>query len=337
MATNEMILIETLKAIEPTLKEYFAYNRTMLYPEIERMYLATRPAGLYNLQPEDKYRVEVPDTLDELATSDNPFDYLRYAPREQKMIKVVDTLAYMTDNIKGILFKDDGLKENIEELVEGSNIPEEYQVAMVHVLWMLAIIYKKHEAFKPILDPELLEQSYNMDTYFQQVRPEMLQLYLFLKRDKRKKDKSITLSNNQEKITINNTMESWFTNLLDSYLHVYLGVNSIEEAEEELKEVYSPKKGRKADNPAQNLVMVGMYRLLINHTDVHKKSDIYKFILDYMELIGLVKDEESQIDVNYINAKIAYLDNHGYKPEWIPASQGNYRTSPNNPSKLYFW
>ena len=337
MATNEMILIETLKAIEPTLKEYFAYDRAMLYPEIERMYLATHPAGLYNLQPEDKYRVEVPDTLDELATSDNPFDYLRYAPRGQKMIKVVDTLAYMTNNIKGILFKDDGLKKKIEELVEGSNIPEEYQVAMVHVLWILAIIYKKHEAFKPILDPELLEQSYNMDTYFQQVRPEMLQLYLFLKRDKRKKDKSITLSNNQEKITINNTMESWFTNLLDSYLHIYLGVNSIEEAEEELKEVYSPKKGRKADNPAQNLVMVGMYRLLINHTDVHKKSDIYKFILDYMELIGLVKDEESQIDVNYINAKIAYLDNHGYKSEWIPASQGNYRTSPNNPSKLYFW
>ena len=195
----------------------------------------------------------------------------------------------------------------------------------------------KHEAFKPILDPELLEETYNMDTYFQQVRPEMLQLYLFLERDKRKKDKSITLSNNQEKITINNAMESWFTNLLDSYLHVYLGVNSIEEAEEELKEVYSPKKGRKADNPAQNLVMVGIYRLLVNHSGMERKSDIYKFILDYMELIGLVKDEDKQIDENYINSKIAYLEKHGYKPEWIPASQGNYRTSPNNPSKLYFW
>ena len=132
-------------------------------------------------------------------------------------------------------------------------------------------------------------------------------------------------------------MESWFTNLLNSYLHIYLGVNSIEEAEEELKEVYSPKKGRKADNPAQNLVMVGIYRLLVNRSGMERKSDIYKFILDYMELIGLVEDEESQIDVNYINAKIAYLEKHGYKPEWIPASQGNYRTSPNNPSKLYFW
>ena len=334
MEANEMILIETLKDIEPALKEYFAYNRTMLYPEIERMYLATW--GFMG-KVEDKYMIEVPSTLDELATSDNPFDWQRYAPREQKMIKVVDTLAYMTDNIKGILFKDDGLKKKIEELVEGSNIPEEYQVAMVHVLWILAIIYKKHEAFKPILDPELLEETYNMDTYFQQIRPEMLQLYLFLERDKRKRDKSITLSNNQEKITINNAMESWFTNLLDSYLHIYLGVNSIEEAEEELKEVYSSKKGRKADNPAQNLVMVGMYRLLVNHSCMKKKSDIYKFILDYMELIGLVKDEDKQIDENYINSKIAYLDKHGYKPEWIPVSQGNYRTSPNNSSKLYFW
>ncbi|WP_099289906.1 hypothetical protein [Butyricimonas sp. Marseille-P3923] len=332
MANNIIYPVATLLQVEPFLVEYFAYNRTMLYTEIERMYLATW--GFMG-KVEDKYMIEVPNTLDELATSDNPFDRQRYAPREQKMIKVVDTLAYMTDNIKGILFEDDGLKKKIEELT--SELPDKNRDAIFYTLWMLAIIYKKHEAFKPILDPELLEETYNMDTYFQQVRPEMLQLYLFLERDKRKKDKSITLSNNQEKITINNAMESWFTNLLDSYLHVYLGVNSIEEAEEELKEVYSPKKGRKADNPAQNLVMVGIYRLLVNRSGMERKSDIYKFILDYMELIGLVKDEESQIDENYINSKIAYLDKHGYKPEWIPASQGNYRTSPNNPSKLYFW
>lgn len=330
MEVNEMILIETLKDIEPALKEYFAYNRTMLYPEIERAYLATW--GFMG-KVEDKYMIEVPNTLDELATSDNPFDWQRYAPREQKMIKVVDTLAYMTDNIKGILFEDDGLKKKIEELT--SKLPDKNRDSIFYTLWMLAIIYKKHEAFKPILDPELLEETYNMDTYFQQVRPEMLQLYLFLKRDKRKKDKSITLSNNQEKLTINNAMESWFTNLLDSYLYIYLGVNSIEEAEEELKEVYSPKKGRKADNPAQNLVMVGIYRLLVNHSGMERKSDIFNFIHDYMVAIGLIISGD--IDVNYINAKIAYLEKHGYKPEWIPASQGNYRTSPNNPSKLYFW
>ena len=255
MANNIIYPVATLLQVEPFLVEYFAYNRTMLYTEIERMYLATW--GFMD-KVEDKYMIEVPNTLDELATSDNPFDWQRYAPREQKMIKVVDTLAYMTDNIKGILFEDDGLKKKIEELT--SKLPDKNRDAIFYTLWMLAIIYKKHQAFKPILDPELLEETYNMDTYFQQVRPEMLQLYLFLKRDKRKKDKSITLSNNQEKITINNAMESWFTNLLNSYLHVYLGVNSIEEAEEELKEVYSPRKGRKADNPAQNLVMVGIYR-----------------------------------------------------------------------------
>ena len=330
MANNIIYPVATLLEIEPHLIEYFAYNRTMLYPEIERTYLATW--GFMG-KVEDKYMIEVPSTLDELATSDNPFDWQRYAPREQKMIKVVDTLAYMTDNIKGILFEDDGLKKKIEELT--NKLPDKNRDSIFYTLWMLAIIYKKHEAFKPILDPELLEETYNMDTYFQQVRPEMLQLYLFLERDKRKRDKSITLSNNQEKITINNAMESWFTNLLDSYLHIYLGVNSIEEAEEELKEVYSSKKGRKADNPAQNLVIVGIYRLLVNHSCMKKKSDIFNFIHDYMVAIGLIISGD--IDVNYINAKIAYLEKHGYKPEWIPASQGNYRTSPNNPSKLYFW
>ena len=337
MVKDEMILIETLKAIEPALKKYFAYDRAMLYKEIESMYLAIHPEGLYGVLNDDKYMVEIPNTLDELATSDNPFDYLRYAPREQKMIKAFDSLAYMTDNIQGILFKDDGVKKKIEKLVKDVKVPEEDQVGIAHVLWILAIIYKKHETFKPILDPEVLDTTYNMDTYFKQIRPEMLQLYLFLKGDKRKKDRTITLNNNQQEITINKGIERWFTNLLDSYLHIYLGVDSVEEAEKELKEVYSTKKGRKAGNPTQDLVMVGMYRLLVNHSGMGKKSDMYSFILDYMELVELVTGEEEAMDTNYINAKIAYLEKRGYKPVWIPASQGNYKTSPNNPSKLYYW
>ena len=329
-----MILIETLKAIEPALKKYFAYDRAMLYKEIESMYLAIHPEGLYGVLNDDKYMIEVPNTLDELATSDNPFDYLRYVPREKKMIKAFDTLAYMTDNILGILFKDDGLKKKIEKLVKDVKVPEEDQVGIAHVLWILAIIYKKHETFKPILDPELLEETYNMDTYFKQIRPEMLELYLFLKGDRRKKNKSIILSNNQEKITINNATESWFTNLLDSYLHIYLGVDSVEEAEKELKEVYSTKKGRKADDPTRNLVIMGVYHLLEDHF-IAKNSEIYSFIYKYMVIIGLI-EEGDMIDIK-IKSVVEHFKGDDYKPQWIPLSQGNYKTSPNNPSKLYFW
>ncbi|WP_320914146.1 hypothetical protein [Butyricimonas paravirosa] len=335
MTDHIIFPIDRLKMIEPYLVEYFAYNRAMLYKEIERMYLAIHPEGLYGVPHDDKYMVEVPDTLDELATSDNPFDYLRYTPKEQKMIKAFDSLAYMADNIQGIFLKDEGLKVKIEKL--SSQLPDQNRDTIFHTLWMLAVIYKKHEAFKPILEPEVLDATYNMDTYFKQIRPEMLELYLFLKGDKRKKDRTITLNNNQQEITINKGIERWFTNLLDSYLHIYLGVDSVEEAEKELKEVYSTKKGRKAGNPTQDLVMVGMYRLLVNHSGMGKKSDMYSFILDYMELVELVTGEEEAMDTNYINAKIAYLEKRGYKPVWIPASQGNYKTSPNNPSKLYYW
>jgi len=78
MANNIIYPVATLLEIEPHLIEYFAYNRTMLYPEIERTYLATW--GFMG-KVEDKYMIEVPSTLDELATSDNPFDWQRYAPR----------------------------------------------------------------------------------------------------------------------------------------------------------------------------------------------------------------------------------------------------------------
>ena len=105
MTDHIIFPIDRLKAIEPYLVEYFAYNRAMLYKEIESMYLAIHPEGLYGVLNDDKYMIEVPNTLDELATSDNPFDYLRYAPREQKMIKAFDSLAYMADNIQGIFLK----------------------------------------------------------------------------------------------------------------------------------------------------------------------------------------------------------------------------------------
>ena len=156
----------------------------------------------------------------------------------------------------------------------------------------------------------------------------------FLKGDRRKKNKSITLSNNQEKITINNATENWFTNLLDSYLHIYLGVDSVEEAEKELKEVYSAKKGRKADDPTRNLVIMGVYHLLEDHF-IAKNSEIYSFIYKYMVIIGLI-EEGDMIDIK-IKSVVEHFKGDDYKPQWIPLSQGNYKTSPNNPSKLYFW
>ena len=61
MVKDEMILIETLKAIEPALKKYFAYDRAMLYKEIESMYLAIHPEGLYGVLNDDKYMIEVPN------------------------------------------------------------------------------------------------------------------------------------------------------------------------------------------------------------------------------------------------------------------------------------
>ena len=42
------------------------------------------------------------------------------------------------------------------------------------------------------------------------------------------------------------------------------------------------------------------------------------------------------IDFN-IKSVVEHFKGDDYKPQWIPLSQGNYKTSPNNPSKLYFW
>ena len=46
---------------------------------------------------------------------------------------------------------------------------------------------------------------------------------------------SITIDNGVKKIRLDNSCY-WLTDLLDNYLHIYLGVDSLEEAQAELKE-----------------------------------------------------------------------------------------------------
>lgn len=178
--------------------------------------------------------------------------------------------------------------------------------------------------------------------YLQQVRPEMLKLYELLntKRYSPSKKKelrvlnSITIDNGVKKITLDNSYH-WLTDLLDNYLHIYLGVNSLEEAQTELKEVYAAKKGRKTKNPVHELVMYGTFHLLQKHSSLKTKSEQIRMTLDYMGL--LFEADTFNDDEASTNAAIAYLVKQGYKPLWKPKQIADYNFSPNNQSTEYLW
>ena len=144
----------------------------------------------------------------------------------------------------------------------------------------------------------------------------------------------ITIDNGVKKITLDNSCY-WLTDLLDNYLHIYLGVNSLEEAQQELKEVYSQKKGRKANNAAHNLIMYGTFHLLQRYSSLKTKSEQIRMTLGYMEL--LFEADSFNNDENYTNAAIAYLVKQGYKPQWKPKQTEDYNFSPNNQSTEHLW
>lgn len=144
----------------------------------------------------------------------------------------------------------------------------------------------------------------------------------------------ITIDNGVKKITLDNSCY-WLTDLLDNYLHIYLGVNSLEEAQQELKEVYSQKKGRKANNAAHNLIMYGTFHLLQRYSSIKTKSEQIRMTLDYMEL--LFEAGSFNNDENYTNAAIAYLVKQGYKPQWKTKQTEDYNFSPNNQSTEHLW
>jgi len=110
-------------------------------------------------------------------------------------------------------------------------------------------------------------------------------------------------------------------------------VNSLEDAREEFDTIYKSKSGRPHDEIAFNLITMGMYRLMNELFPAKKKSQTYRFILDYMNLIGFSNSK----DENTLGATIHNMDKHNYTPQWKPKRMGDYRTSPNNPSSEYLW
>lgn len=133
---------------------------------------------------------------------------------------------------------------------------------LYNVLAIVSVMYHKYQNNE--LYTDAIQWSENLPCYLAEVRPDMLKMFQFPHSGLSQKSglpKPITMDNGKEKVTLDNSCY-WLSRLFLEYLQIYLGVDSLEEAEQELKEKYTVKKGRKADNPTFNLIMVGASRLL---------------------------------------------------------------------------
>ena len=305
--------IPELKKIEPILTEYFGYKRAMFENELLATYYHEYPNGI----SEDICKNYMTDYsfLNTIAVDNGVFDYKRYAPKPTSISKAFNPSSFIMDS-----------EHNILITLPSNNLLER----------LIDLLQKHGELYTEVVISE------NTLPYLKQVRPEMLKLYELLntKRYSPSKKKElrvfspITIDNEVKKITLDNSCY-WLTDLLDNYLHIYLGVNSLEEAQQELKEVYSQKKGRKANNAAHNLIMYGTFHLLQRYSSIKTKSEQIRMTLGYMEL--LFEAGSFNNDENYTNAAIAYLVKQGYKPQWKTKQTEDYNFSPNNQSTEHLW
>ncbi len=335
---NYILPIPELKKLEPILSEYFGYKRAMFENELLATYYKHYPEGV-SKEVANKYMIEFP-FMDEFGADNGAFDYHRYTPRAASTSKTFDPSSFIMDSKYdiAITLSDDKLQRELEKKLQECGETDE-ESTIVTSLLIVAAIYEKYVRGELYTEITMSEDTL---PYLEQVRPEMLKLFELLntKRYSPSKKKElrvfnpITIDNGVKKITLDNSCH-WLTDLLDNYLHIYLGVNNLEEAQTELKEVYAEKKGRKANNAACNLIMYGTFHLLQKHSSLKTKSEQIRMTLDYMKL--LFEEDSYNVDENSTNAAIAYLVKQGYKPMWKPKQIEDYRFSPNNQSTEHLW
>ena len=296
MAEPYLFPVSILKEIEPLLTEYFAYQRYHIQPEIEQAF-------------EAKYhKVE-----DFLKVSNEHIDHITH-------IHLAECDNQFLDKLEAIINK---------------YSPFENEEKIYCSLWIASVLYRKYDNFgkdHANFDIDYLEQRDMFDQYFKHIRPEMLKLLTFLKGHITTTNKQtgfqtplpIRIEAGAERIEIDNTA-GWFVGALEEYLHTYLGVETKEEAEEELKTVYT-SKGRKS-NAIHNLIMMGTYRLLINHSSIKHKSNIIRLTIDFLELLDLATEKD---DENTVGSNISNLEKSNYTPKWDMKPQHIYKGSPNN-------
>ena len=212
------------------------------------------------------------------------------------------------------------------------------------LIFMAALLYRDRITEVPISEGEYDDMLYQQ--YIHEVRPDMLKLYIALNQPKQKKGKDfitdikITAGGNSP-IAINNK-DSWFENKLNEYLHQYLGVNSLEEAQDELHFIYGDKKvGSKKINPIQSLYIWGTYQLLL---DTHLKSVKEKvptrpqanLIESYLRAIELIEADDVDTDANNIRSRLSYFLNR-YDTAEALLDYKTFKLSPYNIGGTKLW
>lgn len=311
--------IPTLKKLYPELNRCFGFTYDDISNELTQVYAQK----VFNLTQEEK----------ELANQCKSDD------------------GWGVDAVKFALATNENIAVAVPDSFNPATIMESYaaklhneESASCALLFMAALLYRGKITEVPISEGENDNMLYQQ--YIHEVRPDMLKLYIVLNQPKQKNGKDFITdikiaAGGNSPILINNK-NSWLENRLNDYLHQYLGVNSLEEAQDELHFIYGDKKvGSKKIDPIQSLYIWGTYQLL---QDTHLKSVKEKvptrpqanLIESYLRAIELIEADDVDTDANNIRSRLSYFLNRYDTVETL-FKHKTFRLSPNNINGTRLW
>lgn len=255
------------------------------------------------------------------------------------------------DAVKFALATNENIVVTVPDSFNPKTIMESYAAKLQNeesvscaLLFMATLLYRNRITEVSISEGEYDDMQYQQ--YIHEVRPDMLKLYIALNQPKQKNGKELNTdikiaAGGNSPILINNK-DSWLENKLNEYLHQYLGVNSLEEAQDELHFIYGDKKvGSKKIDSIQSLYIWGTYQLL---QDTHLKSVKEKvptrpqanLIESYLRAIELIEADDVDTDANNIRSRLSYFLNR-YDTVEALFEHKTFRLSPNNINGTRLW
>lgn len=311
--------IPTLKKLYPELNRCFGFTYDNISNELAQVYTKK----VFNLTPEEK----------ELANQCKSKD------------------GWGIDGVKFALATNEDITVTVPDNFNPKTIMESY-VAELHneesasctLIFMAALLYRDRITEVPISEGEYEDMQYQQ--YIHEVKPDMLKLYIALNQPKQKNGKDLITNikvavGGNSPILINNK-DSWLKNRLNEYLHQYLGVSNLEEAQKELDFIYGNKKvGNKMINPIQSLYIWGTYQLL---QDTHLKSTKpqsatrpqTRLIESYLRAIELIDADDVDTDAENIRGRLnSFLKKYNTVETFL--NDKTFRLSPNNIGGTKLW
>lgn len=150
------------------------------------------------------------------------------------------------------------------------------------------------------------------------IHPDLLRLFIALNKQRHKPGTPMKICFKDESPHQIANKDGWFSDFLnDCFIKPMLGDITVEEAEEELKRSYSNDRGRTPSNPYLNYIINGTYNYIvrfIQSADGKVTVEQCLCMLEYLKIIGQVKDGDMLTGVNNLQSKVKSLLSSQHTP-----------------------